>query len=172
MIRVVPATIQVAQFVTILLTAVGMALSLAHALELPGKRRLARQDYLTVQTIYCPGFTIGGFFGEPLAILATLALVLITPVTSLGFWLALAALVCLFWEHGIYWLLVHPVNKAWLAREQLSTPGAVFFESGRRSLVGQEWTALRDLWEYSHLVRAFFAALAFVLVLFAALRPA
>src|SRR5262252_5799310 len=67
-----------ALFVAIMLSAVGMGLSLAHALELPGKRRLSRDTYFAVQTIYYPGFTIGGAFGEPLAIVATLLTVLIT----------------------------------------------------------------------------------------------
>src|SRR5205809_327776 len=40
-----------------------MGLSLAHALEYPGKRRLDRETYLKAQTIYYPGFTIGGVFG-------------------------------------------------------------------------------------------------------------
>ncbi|HET7883004.1 MAG TPA: hypothetical protein VFL55_19120 [Acetobacteraceae bacterium] len=50
-----------------------MALSLAHALEVPGKLRLPRETYIAVQQISYPGFTIGGAFGESGAILATLA---------------------------------------------------------------------------------------------------
>ncbi|TIX44521.1 MAG: DUF1772 domain-containing protein, partial [Mesorhizobium sp.] len=46
---------------TLLLVAVSMALSLAHALELPGKLRLKEATYRSVQAIYYPGFTIGGF---------------------------------------------------------------------------------------------------------------
>lgn len=53
---------------------IGMALSLAHVLEFPGKRRLGREAYFAVQTIDYPGFTIGGAFGEFGAILATLVL--------------------------------------------------------------------------------------------------
>ena len=41
-----------------------MALVLAHALELPGKRRLSKNTYLAVQPIYYHGFTIGGAVGE------------------------------------------------------------------------------------------------------------
>jgi hypothetical protein len=44
--------------------AVAMALSLAHALEFPGKLRLGKDAYLAVQQIYYPGFTFGGFVGE------------------------------------------------------------------------------------------------------------
>ena len=48
---------------TVVLVSVGMALSLAHALELPGKLRLGREAYLAMQPIYYPGFTYGGLVG-------------------------------------------------------------------------------------------------------------
>jgi hypothetical protein len=40
------------QIMTVMLAAVTMALSLAHALELPGKLRLNKEQYLAVQAIY------------------------------------------------------------------------------------------------------------------------
>jgi hypothetical protein len=43
---------------TLLLVAIATTLSLAHALELPGKMRLKEATYKAVQTIYYPGFTI------------------------------------------------------------------------------------------------------------------
>ena len=159
-------------FLAIVLTAVGMGLSLAHALELPGKRRLGRNAYFAVQTIYYPGFTIGGAFGEPLAMVATLITLLFTRPGTPAFWLILAALVCLAIEHGVYWLITHPVNKIWLQEQNLHGAGATFFASGGASPSVQSWTALRDRWEYSHLARAVLAALAFVLLVLAAIRPA
>lgn len=45
---------------SLLLLAVTMGLSLAHALERPGKLRLVEPTYRAVQAIYYPGFTIGG----------------------------------------------------------------------------------------------------------------
>lgn len=36
---------------TLILVAIAMALSLAHALELPGKMRLSKENYLAVQQI-------------------------------------------------------------------------------------------------------------------------
>jgi hypothetical protein len=62
---------------TVFLVSVAMALCLAHALELPGKLRLDKQAYLTVQPIYYPGFTVGGL-SEILGILATVALLFLT----------------------------------------------------------------------------------------------
>src|SRR5947207_1963303 len=120
-------------FVAIVLAAIGMGLSLAHALELPGKRRLGRDAYFAVQTIYYPGFTIGGAFGEPLAAAATLVTLLFTTPGSPLFWLVLAALVCLLFEHGLYWLLTHPVNKVWLQKQNLGGSGASFFATGGAS---------------------------------------
>jgi hypothetical protein len=48
------------EIAAVVLVAITMALTLAHALELPGKLRLDREQYFAVQTIYYPGFTIGG----------------------------------------------------------------------------------------------------------------
>ena len=74
------------QVLTVMLAAVTMALSLAHALEFPGKLRLGKEQYLAVQPIYYPGFTIGGI-AEPAVILATLALLIMTPAGTAAFWL-------------------------------------------------------------------------------------
>ncbi|MBB4274373.1 hypothetical protein [Rhizobium mongolense] len=48
---------QALEILTVLIVAVAMALALAHALELPGKMRLSKEQYLAVQPIYYPGFT-------------------------------------------------------------------------------------------------------------------
>ena len=48
------------QVVTVISVSVAMALALAHALELPGKLRLTKEAYYAMQSIYYPGFTIGG----------------------------------------------------------------------------------------------------------------
>ncbi|MFM9469917.1 hypothetical protein ACKI1K_45495, partial [Streptomyces scabiei] len=50
--------------IALLLVAIATGLSLAHALEFPGKLRLDEPTYRAVQTIYYPGFTIGGLVGE------------------------------------------------------------------------------------------------------------
>ena len=143
---------QALQILTVLLAAVGMALSLAHALEFPGKRRLDRDAYLKVQAIYYPGFTIGGIF-EPVAMIAAFALLLFTPFGTISFWLTLAAFAGFALAHAIYWVVVHPVNKVWLKDETLSQGGSSFFAAGRRTAQG-DWTALRDRWEWSHVARA------------------
>jgi hypothetical protein len=52
------------EIVSVALVALAMAPAVAHALELPGKLRLSREAYLTVQRIYYPGFTIVGGIAE------------------------------------------------------------------------------------------------------------
>jgi len=156
------------QIIATTLAAIAMAQSLAHALELPGKMRLPRETYLAVQPIYYPGFTIGGI-SEPVSILAALALLALLPAGSLSFWLTLAALLCLAIAHGIYWTVTHKVNNFWLKGQQLQGAGAAFFATaGGAGAAEQDWTTLRDRWEYSHVARAVFAMLGLIALIAAA----
>lgn len=160
--------LEVLQVLALVLISVGVSLSLAHALELPGKLRLTKEAYLGVQTIYYPGFTIGGFFGEFGAMVATLAFLIFTSPGSVAFWLTLAALLTLLVMHGIYWVLIHPVNKVWLKDQKLAGAGAAFFAirvtDKPEPSADQDWTVLRDRWEYSHVARAVLAMLSLIAV--------
>src|SRR5688572_20690297 len=141
------------QVITLVLVAVGVSLTLAHALELPGKMRLGKEDYVAVQSIYYPGFTIGAFFGEFGAIIAALVLLIATPSNTLAQMLTFMALIALLLMHALYWMLTHAVNKFWVADQKLGKAGAAFFNpSGERA--GEDWTRLRNRWEYSHVARA------------------
>ena len=147
---------EVVHVLDVLLVAVAMALALAHALELPGKMRLSREEYLVVQPIYYPGFTVGGL-AEPLGLLATALLLILTPVASREFWLALIALLGLVGMQAVYWVVTHPVNRFSLRDEGLGAAGAEFFAADparRAGRQGDDWQALRDRWEYSHVARA------------------
>lgn len=149
------------QVITLVLVAVGVSLTLAHALELPGKMRLGKEDYVAVQSIYYPGFTIGAFFGEFGAIIAALVLLIATPSDTLGRLLTFVALIALLLMHALYWMLTHAVNKFWVADQTLGKAGAAFFNpSGERP--GEDWTRLRNRWEYSHVARACCAMIALV----------
>jgi hypothetical protein len=159
------------QTVSVVLAAFTMAQMLAHALEFPGKRRLDRETYLKVQTIYYPGFTIGGVF-EPLAVIASFALVLFTPFGTASFWLTAAAFAGLCLAHAVYWAITHPVNKIWVKDEKLGKPGGAFFAAGSMTASG-DWTDLRDRWEWSHVARAALAVASLVaLVIATVIRPA
>jgi hypothetical protein len=146
---------------TLVLVAVGVSLTLAHALEMPGKMRLGKEDYVAVQSIYYPGFTIGAFFGEFGAIIITLVLLIFTPAETFAHVLTFIALMALLLMHALYWILTHAVNKFWVADQKLGKAGAAFFNpSGER--LGEDWTRLRNRWEYSHVARACCAMVAFV----------
>jgi len=154
------------QVLTVILVASAMAMALAHALELPGKLRLGRQEYFVVQRIYYPGFTIGGGIAEVGGIVATFALMLTS--SSARFWLTAGALVALLVMQLVFWFMTQPINKYWLQEVELTSPAKRFFategSAGGRLSPTQEWTALRNRWELSHVVRAALALLSVILL--------
>jgi hypothetical protein len=154
--------LELLQVVTVLLASVGMALSLAHALELPGKLRLPRETYLAVQRIYYPGFTIGGAFGEFGAMLATLVLLVVAPS-----WLTFAALLGLLVMHAVYWAVTHPVNRVWLHEQNMHAAGTAFFGTAGAGVAEGDWVRLRNRWEYSHVARAAFAMVGLIVLVLA-----
>ncbi len=144
------------QILTVMLIALTMALSLAHALEYPGKLRLNKADYLTVQAIYYPGFTIGGI-AEMAGVVAAFAVAALTPRNTAAFWLWWFAFVAMLLTHLTYWLVTHPVNNFWLRGVKLGNAGTRFFGFDFLPASGLDWTALRDRWEHSHIARAIFS---------------
>jgi len=162
--------IDVLQILTLVLVVLAMVPALAHALELPGKLRLTKEAYMAVQPIYYPGFTIVGI-AEPVAIISTIALLVLMPWGGADFWLTVVALLGLISMHAVYWLFTHPVNNFWLRGEKLSGLGTGFFALGSASKRSEprppDWTDLRNRWEYSHVARAGLAALSFIALLIA-----
>jgi hypothetical protein len=151
------------QVAAVILVAVAMALALAHALELPGKMRLSKEAYLQVQTIYYPGFTIGGI-AEIGGIIALLILLAFTSYASTRFWWTLTAFILLLAMHATYWFVTHPVNNFWVKDIELGGLGATFFSlfSAFTTEAGADWTKLRNIWEYSHVARAVFAMVSLI----------
>jgi hypothetical protein len=145
------------QIFTVMMVALSASLSLAHALELPGKMRLDEPTYRAVQRIYYPGFTIGGF-GDILGLVTTVALVLLTPTGSPAFWLTVIAFLGMLGTNIVYWVAVHPVNKHWMQGQPVGAPAATFFGAGGERTNAGDWTALRDRWEYAHVARAALAS--------------
>jgi hypothetical protein len=127
-------------------------------------------DYRTVQAICYPGFTIGGLVGEFGGMLALAVLAALTPSGTARFWWTAAALLLLLAAHAVYWLMTHPVNKAWVSDVTLSRPGATFFGLSSRRRTGS-FAELRDAWELSHAIRAGLALLSFVYLAVAATLP-
>lgn len=150
------------KLVSLLLVVATVIPSVAHALEFPGKRRLSREQYLVVQPIYYPGFTVIGA-AEPLAILALASLLALTPDGTSTFWLVGGALAAALLAHLLYWILTAPVNKVWLRSEALSGSADRFFAAGG-SVTETDWRTLRNRWERSHFYRAAASVIALVLL--------
>ncbi|WP_342237348.1 anthrone oxygenase family protein [Inquilinus sp. OTU3971] len=156
------------QVLSLSLVALAMTPALAHALERPGKMRLGKEAYLAVQPIYYPGFTWAGGLGEAAGIVAVLVLLLLTPAGSTDFWCVAAAFVALVAMHAVYWLQTHPVNGFWLRNRDLKSMGKGFFafdplhRAASGTSVEENWTAYRDRWERSHVVRAILASIGFL----------
>jgi hypothetical protein len=75
--------------------------------------------------------------------------------------------VALLAMHACYWLLTHPVNNFWLKDVELEGASAGFFAFDPLRRAGgdrTDWTALRDRWEFSHVLRAALAMLALILL--------
>ncbi len=145
----------------LLLVAVTFALTLAHALELPGKLRLDEATYKAVQAIYYPGFTLGGLVGEFGGLIALAVLLYLTPFGTSRFWWTTAAFVFLVAAHGTYWVMTHPVNNFWVKDVAMSAPGSTFFSTFAGGKAG-DWTELRNRWELSHVIRAGLATLSLI----------
>ncbi|MBW8745695.1 MAG: DUF1772 domain-containing protein [Sphingomonas sp.] len=148
------------------LAAMVMGLALAHGLEMPGKMRLEREYYYAVQTIYYPGFTLGGMT-EPLAIITTASVLLIGGISEGRFWLVAGAVIALVLTQLLFWIVVQPVNRQWLGSVRLSGAAEHFFRTGEAGGPTRVWTRLRNRWELGHLVRAATATAAFILLLLA-----
>jgi hypothetical protein len=162
------------QVLCVFLAAIAMALSLAHALELPGKLRLDKEAYCAAQTIYYPGFTWGGGFGEGLGIMAIFALLLMTPAGSAAFPWTLFGLAGLVATHATYWILTHPVNNFWLRTEKLGALGGGFFDfdplkqrASQSAANDETWRRFRDRWEFSHVLRAVFSTITLIALIVA-----
>ena len=154
----------VIQVIAVFLVAVAMALSLAHALEFPGKLRLPKEAYIATQTIYYPGFTIGGF-GEVLAVVATVLLLFLIPQSSPAFLWFAVSFVSVLGMHLIFWTVTQPVNRHWVAAVPMSGTASTFFSVSRNptaNTFGDEWERLRDRWEYSHIARAILASVGLI----------
>jgi hypothetical protein len=152
----------------LLLVAVTMGLSLAHALEFPGKLRLDEPTYRAVQAIYYPGFTVGGLIGEFGGMLALAILLAVTPSDAARFWWIAAALALMLAGHAVYWIVTHPVNAAWLKDTELAGASRFFF--GLFAAPDADWTQMRSIWEWSHVARAGLHGAAFLAIAFAVMR--
>jgi len=158
---------QILQILTTVLVAVAMAPALAHAMEYPGKMRLSRDAYLTVQPIYYPGFTVAGGAAETGGLIASIVLLIFTPRGTVGFWLTGAAVLGMVGMQIVFWIYTQPANRFWLQSVKAGKLGTGFFALGPGQSDAADWRQLRDRWEYSHIVRAGLVFLSFLFLLLA-----
>lgn len=139
-------------FLALLATALAMGAGLAHALALPNKIVMGRDDYFIAQQAYA-GWSRLGFL---------LLVQLITLAVLCGrkwrdpsaFWPLLVAVVGLAFSQLVFWSWTYPANAA--TDNWMSIP--------------PNWEALRRQWEYSHLAGFGFQLVAFCALVAAALR--
>lgn len=132
----------------------GLALvpAAAHAMELPGKIQLPREQYLVAQKLYR-----GWALVAPVVILALVGTGLLIGVARAAGPAPLAAAIlafaCILATQVVFWAVTFPVNRE--TRNWTDAP--------------RHWMVLRRRWEYSHATSAAFNLVAFGAALFAAL---
>ena len=124
------------RFLSLLFTALALAPSIAHLLELPNKINLSAEDYLTVQQIY-RGWVLLGIvvFG---ALLSTLVLTIIVRKKRRAFILTLIAFLCIVGTLVVFFTFTYPANQ----------------QTNNWTMLPANWLELRKQWEYSHATSA------------------
>jgi hypothetical protein len=129
------------RFLTLILTALSMAVAWAHLLEMPAKLKFDGATWLSLlQNLYPPGFGTAGSFFEGGAVITSLVLVFVIHRRPRAFGWALAGTLCVLAAHAAFWIWVAPVNSMMLSLTPETLPA--------------DWTRFRDQWEYTHAVRA------------------
>jgi len=144
----------IAFFVALMATALALGGALAHALELPNKIGMSREEYFVAQQLYA-GWNRLAFL---LAIQAAgmLALIVIYWREPAVLRPVVVALACLVAAQVVFWIWTFPANVAtdqWTAQPE-------------------NWAQLRAEWEYSHLAGAVFQTAAMAALVVGVLRRA
>ena len=102
--------IRIAQFLAIVLTALALVPGGAHLFALPNKIGMAREAYFTAQQIYAGWALLGIVLFA--ALLANLALAIVTRGERPAFVFALVAFLCLAANLVIFFAFTFPANQA------------------------------------------------------------
>jgi len=141
-------------FIALLATALALGAALAHALELPNKIELSKEDYFIVQQVYRGWNQLGYLLAiELIAMLSVAALSRYEPRVL---WPTLAAVVCLLCAQAVFWTYTYPANVA----------------TDNWTAIPTRWEDVRARWEYSHAAGAAFQTLAMSALIIAALARA
>lgn len=126
------------RFITLILTALLMAMTFCHVLEMPAKMEYPASFYLTIhRSLYVAfGPPNIGMFIEAGAILAAVVLVFLVRKDRRVFWLTLMGALSLVVGLVVYFAFVEPANVA-MKSMMIEVPPDDFFS----------W---RNQWEYGH----------------------
>ncbi len=141
----------VAFFVALLATALALGAALAHAMELPNKIDLPREQYFIVQSIYRGWWQIAFVLAFELA--GMLAVLVLSREQPVVFRTTLLAIACLAAAQAIFWIWTQPANAA----------------TQNWTVIPSNWQTLRLQWEFSHLAGAVFQLMAFSALVIAVL---
>jgi len=145
---------EIAFFLALLTTALALGAAVAHALELPNKIGLPRDEYFIVQKAYL------GW--NRLVYLLAIELVSMVAVAAMSrhepyvLWPVVLSIACLLCAQALFWIYTYPANAA----------------TESWTVIPDNWHALRSQWEYSHAAGAALQILAMSALIVAALARA
>lgn len=145
---------QIAFFIALLSTALALGAALAHALELPNKIGLERDQYLVVQSLYRGWNQLAYLL--LIEFISILAVIIMARREPRVFRPALVAILCLIAAQAVFWAYTFPANVA----------------TDNWTTIPPDWETLRLRWEYSHAAGAVFQVLAMSALIIAALSRA
>ncbi len=127
--------------------ALGMGLTVAHVLEIPGKRQLSGPEWLNVQHTFYGGYAIVGGIAEVGGLLASLGILALDRQRGTkSVWPVISAL-AFARMLGAYFFGNWPLN----AQTAIWTP----------ETLPAAWPAVRDRWDTAHTTSAIFSIIAF-----------
>ena len=139
-------------FAALLATAIALGGALAHAFEFPHKMAMSQEAYFITQQIYAGWNRLA--FVLLFELLGTIAVIVLYRHTPAVMWPALAALTFFLASQVAFWIWTFPANVA--TNNWTEQP--------------ENWTQLRQQWEYSHFAGAAFQLLAMSALIVSLLR--
>lgn len=139
--------VKIVRFLTIVFVGFGMGPAIGHLLEMPAKMTYDGALWLKLlKTLYPPAFgPIGGKF-EAGAVILSIILALLVRRRGPAFRWTLMGTACMVAAHASFWIWVAPVNSTMLKLTPETLP--------------EDWTSLRNQWEYTHATRAILQVIA------------
>ncbi len=127
-------------------SALALGLTLAHVLEIPGKRHLSGAEWLRVQQSFYFGYAIVGAIAEVGGLLASLGIVAIERRERMSTIWPVVSAIGFGGMLGTYWLGNRPLNDRIASWTAQTLPA--------------DWSTVRDRWDIAHSISAIFAAVA------------